>query len=244
MDPMTDVTPIYDSFRAALGGKITTAQFNAIKALLDSLNLSKDDTVVAPSPPPASTPVTAITARIMLEILEHEGLVREAYKDSVGVWTWGVGVTDNSGHKVARYKDAPTTILRALEVYEWLLRTKYLPDVLKAFDGFPLTEAQLGAALSFHWNTGAIGKASWVGMFRKGDMAGARNGFMAYNKPPEIIGRRKLEAALFFDGKWSGDGKTIVYTRVRKPSYAPDWGSAQLTDMREMVADVMARAGA
>ena len=190
-----------------------------------------------------SKPATGITENIQLEILEHEGIVLEAYKDSVGVWTWGGGVTDASGHKVARYKDNPTTVLRCLEVYEWLLRTAYLPDVLKAFDGVQLTEAQLGGALSFHWNTGAILKADWVTKFKAGDRDGAYAAMLNWAKPKEIIPRRKLERALFFNGSWSSDGVVNVYTRVRKPSYAPDWASAQPTDVRAMLRDVVARAG-
>ncbi|WP_010218837.1 glycoside hydrolase family protein [Sphingomonas sp. PAMC 26621] len=97
-----------------------------------------------------------ITARIACELVGAEGIVREWYRDSVGVGTWGVGVTDASGHLVDRYKDKPATIERVLEVYIWLLRTKYGPEVLAAFKGRALTEAQFAAALSIHYNTGAI----------------------------------------------------------------------------------------
>ena len=72
-----------------------------------------------------------LTPRILGEILQHEGLAREAYRDSVGVWTWSVGITDASGHKVARYRDNPQTIGRCLEVFVWLLETRYLPAVLR-----------------------------------------------------------------------------------------------------------------
>lgn len=189
------------------------------------------------------TPVTGLTERTMLEILEHEALVLEAYKDGGGVWTWGGGVTDASGHTVARYKDAPSTLQRALEVYEWLLRTKYLPDVLRAFNGFPLVENQLAAALSFHWNTGAIGRADWVATVKAGDTAEARERFLDYKRPASIIPRRKLERALFFDGVWSGDGKVTIYTEVSKPSYSPKWASAKQVDIRPELAAVMAAAG-
>ncbi len=47
-------------------------------------------------------------------------------------------------------------------VYLWLLREKYLPAVLAAFGPHDPTEAQFGAALSFHWNTGATTKADLV----------------------------------------------------------------------------------
>jgi GH24 family phage-related lysozyme (muramidase) len=157
-----------------------------------------------------------ITERIMLEIIEHEGIVPQAYKDSVGVWTWGVGVTDASGHRVKRYRNNPQTIERCLEVYEWLLRVKYLPAVLRAFDGHDLSEAELGAALSFHWNTGAIERATWVKSFMVGKRTLAMAQIMNWCKPPEIRTRRRAEQRLFFKGLWSSDGIVPVYTGVTR----------------------------
>jgi lysozyme len=148
----------------------------------------------------------------------------------VGVWSWGIGVTNASGHDVMRYKDNPQPIERCLEVYLWLLREKYIPSVVKAFEGFTLTEAQFAAALSFHYNTGAIGKAGWVKRAKAGDMAGARAAIMEWRKPPEIIERRQKECDLFFDGRWSQDGKATVYD-VRKPSYSPNWKTARRVDV-------------
>ena len=53
-----------------------------------------------------------ITVKIAQEIVSHEAIVREAYKDSVGVWTWSVGITNASGHKVfPRYKDNPQSLI-------------------------------------------------------------------------------------------------------------------------------------
>lgn len=168
----------------------------------------------------------------LLEIISHEGIVKEAYKDSVGVWTWGVGVTDASGHKVQRYKDNPQTLEKVVAIFKWLLETKYLPAVLKAFEGHDLTEAQLTAALSFHYNTGAIARASWVKSFKEGQLTRARREFMNWRSPSEIIPRREKERDLFFNGIWSNDGHAVVYTRVRKPSYVPDWSSAKQVDLK------------
>lgn len=163
-----------------------------------------------------------LTARIAGEILAHEAIVREAYRDSGSVWTWGVGVTEASGHGVhPRYCDKPQTLRWCLEAYLRLLRENYLPCVLETFDGFELSEAELGAALSFHYNTGGIQQAAWVEEWQDGDVDGARNSFMNWRKPPQIIGRREKERDLFFDGIWSSDGCVMEYS-VIKPSYAPD----------------------
>lgn len=161
-----------------------------------------------------------LTPKIVAAVAHEEGLVLEAYKDSVGVWTWALGVTDASGHQVyPRYLGKPTTVERALEVSVWLLENKYLPAVRRAFDGMNLKEHEIAGALSFHWNTGAIETASWVQSYRKGDKADARRRYMQWDKPASIIGRRTRDAALFFDGKWS-DLRVPIW-KVAKPSYRP-----------------------
>ena len=146
------------------------------------------------------------------------------------MWTWGVGVTSASGHGVERYKDNPQTIERVLEIFGWLVQHKYLPAVLKAFKGRELTEEQLAAAVSFHYNTGAIGRASWVKSWLAGNVNTASRQFLEWRRPPEILGRRTKERDLFFTGKWSSDGKATVL-QVRKPSYAPSWKSAKRVDI-------------
>jgi lysozyme len=174
---------------------------------------------------------TLLTKRVLLEVVCHEGIVKEAYKDTKNIWTWGIGVTNASGHTVERYIDNPQSINRVIEIYKWLLETKYLPDVLKAFEGKKLSESELAAALSFHYNTGAINKASWVKSYMKGLKGIAKQEFMNYRKPVEIIERRTKERDLFFNGKWSNDGTATVFEEVNKPSYTPKWGSAKRIDI-------------
>lgn len=168
-----------------------------------------------------------LSTRTLVELASHEGVVLEAYKDSKGIWTWGIGVTNMSGHNVMRYKDNPQSLERVFEIYEWLLRTKYLPDVLEAFKGFDLTEEQLAAALSFHYNTGGIKRASWVRSFKAGKINQAKREFMNWRSPKEIIPRREKERDLFFEGRWDNTDGLITVYEVRKPSYSPKWSSAK-----------------
>lgn len=161
-----------------------------------------------------------LTPRVLGELLQHEGLAREAYRDSVGVWTWSVGITDASGHRVGRYRDNPQSIERCLEVFVWLLETRYLPAVLAAFGALEPEEHQLAGALSFHFNTGAIGRATWLKRFLDGDVETAREAILDWRKPPELLPRRRRERDLFFDAQWSGDGRVTVY-EVSKPGYRP-----------------------
>jgi GH24 family phage-related lysozyme (muramidase) len=160
-----------------------------------------------------------------LEIASHEAIIRQAYKDSVGKWTWSVGLTSATGHDVERYIGKPQPLEKCLAVYAWALEN-YAEDVRKAFAGHNLTKAQFAGALSFHWNTGAIKRASWVKLWKAGDIAGARKAFMEWSKPAEIIPRRQKERDLFFDGRWSNDGTMIEYTRLTSKS-TPVWSSAK-----------------
>jgi lysozyme len=182
-----------------------------------------------------------ITVRVAAELVGHEAIVQEAYKDSVGVWTWSVGIAATSGYNVLQYKDNPQPLLVCLRAYVDLLREKYLPAVLKVFDGVTLSESQLAAALSFHYNTGAILRASWPKLWLAGKVEAAADSFMEWKNPPAIIPRRQKECDLFFEGVWSGDGKATVY-KVRKPSYTPDWGSAVRVDITKELTELLAAA--
>lgn len=181
-----------------------------------------------------------LTPRIVGELLFHEGLAQESYRDGSGVWTWSVGITSASGHRVERYRDNPQGIGRCLEVFVWLLRMRYLPQVLAAFCGLVPAEHQLAAALSFHWNTGAIGRASWVGQILAGDIPAARKSIMDWRRPPAVLPRRRCERDLFFDACWHGDGTVALYD-VAKPQYCPT--RPRRYDARSEIEALLARPG-
>ena len=185
--------------------------------------------------------VADITYRVALELVTHEGLIRQAYRDSVDVWTWSVGITSASGHDVERYIGKPQSMEWCLEIYVWALE-RYAEDVRRAFAGHELTEAQFAAALSFHYNTGGIARASWVRLFKAGQIEEARDAFMLWRKPPEILGRRRAERDLFFDGKWSQTGEITEYTRVTSRGGTPDWGSAKRVNIEAVLRRVMGEA--
>lgn len=186
-------------------------------------------------------PKSPITPRIALELIAHEAIVPECYLDSAKppVWTWSVGITNASGHKVyPRYLDKPQPLHHCIGVYLWLLEHHYLPDVIAAFKGHELTESELGGALSFHYNTGAILRCSWVRTALAGDRAKACDQMLEWCKPRSIYERRRREAELFFKGKWSATGKAAVYP-VKKPSYKPDFDNGKLVDVRPMVEQML-----
>lgn len=178
-------------------------------------------------PVPAAGPLTLKGA---LELFSHEAIIREMYLDSVKVETWSAGLTAKAGINVRQYKDNPAPMQVCVDAVVDRLRKQYIPEVLAAFKGRALTEAQFHAALSFHYNTGAIGRADWVKDFLNGRTERAYVTIMNWKSPPEIIERRKKERELFFKGIWSGDGKVNVY-EVNKPSYTPRWSSIKRVDV-------------
>ena len=134
----------------------------------------------------------------------HEGIVPAPYRDSVGVWTYGIGHTLGAGYPdpAKMQRGMPSNLDAALRDVLDLFRrdvAKYEAAVNRAVK-VPVTQAQFDALVSFHYNTGAIGRASLVKRLNAGDEVGAAAGMMAWSKPPEIIERRKAEQALFAKG--------------------------------------------
>lgn len=180
----------------------------------------------------ATTALAALPAvdfDVAMEVASHEALIRQAYKDSVGVLTWCVGMTNATGHTVERYIGKPASVQHCMNIYAWALGN-YAAGVYRAFKGHKLTKAQFAAALSFHWNTGAIEKASWVKLWKAGDVVGARTAIMNWVTPKEITGRREKERDLFFGGIWSNTGRMTEYTRLTK-KMTPVWSSAIKIDV-------------
>lgn len=145
----------------------------------------------------------------------HEGVVLKAYRDPVGIWTIGAGLTAASGV----VKPTAGMILTRAEANRLLaeaLKRNYEPGVAKAMiqlqGAAVLTPKQheFDAAVSFHFNTGAIGKATWVKRWKaKAKPELIRAGLMAWNKGggsvlPGLTRRRKEEADMLLQGTYSG----------------------------------------
>lgn len=174
-----------------------------------------------------------LSADMAMEVASHEAVIRQAYKDSVGVWTWSVGLTSATGHDVERYIDKPQTLETCMVVYVWALQ-KYFEDVQKRFGKTPMRKSEITGALSFHWNTGQIKKAKWPDLWMTGQRGAAKSSFLSWKKPKEIIERRKKEAALFFDGVWNNKGTMTEYTKLTA-KHTPVWSSAVLVDVKDIL---------
>ncbi len=159
----------------------------------------------------------------------HEGIVPAPYLDSVNVWTWGIGHTAAAGNpdpaKMPRGMpaDLDAAIKAAIDLFRRDL-AKYEAAVSRAVK-VPLTQHQFDALVSFHFNTGAIGRAALTRRLNAGDYAGATSGFMAWVKPASLKARREAERDLFLHGTYPGgtvpvwsanDAGRVVWKVVRR----------------------------
>ena len=79
---------------------------------------------------------------------------------------------------------------------------RYSAEVARALDGTPTTQAQFDALVSFHYNTGAIARATLTRRHNAGDHRGAAEEFarwkFAGNRVLKgLVRRRAAEAALY-----------------------------------------------
>jgi len=157
-----------------------------------------------------------ISDKGVLEIAEHEGIVLGPYKDSKGIWTYGVGHTNGAGAPDPKSMPMFDTrnltdtevqfeILRALRLFDEDLN-KYEARVNDAVKP-SIAQHQFDALVSFDFNTGGIYRAKLTKQINAGNMSGA--GFMGWLRPREIYKRRKAEQVLFQRGDYEANGSLI-----------------------------------
>lgn len=135
----------------------------------------------------------------------HEGDVLKAYRCPAGRWTIGVGLTSASG-VVTPKAGMVITRDQSTRLLQEALRRNYEPAVVTAMPS--ARQHEFDAGVSFHFNTGAIRKATWVKNWRaKATSAVIRAGLMAWTKGggkvlPGLVRRREDEAGMLLEGKY------------------------------------------
>lgn len=121
----------------------------------------------------------------------REGEVLTAYKDSVGVWTIGVGLTTASGLITV------TPGLRITAATSDALFTEAVKAYAKPVNdlGVKLEQHQFDALVSLCFNIGQpkFGASTVARCLKAGDLAGAAEAILMWNKPAAIISRRQGE---------------------------------------------------
>jgi lysozyme len=155
------------------------------------------------------------TDRGLLALVRHEGIVPGPHLDVRGVWTFGIG------HTVAAGPPDPATMPRGMppdleagirEAFR-LFRTDlaaYEAEVRRAVK-VPLAPHEFDALVSFHYNTGAIARATLTKLLNSGNRVAAADAFLNWRRPASIIPRREAERDLFRHGRYPG-GTIPVWT--------------------------------
>ena len=189
---------IFDAVRRLLGRGFRQAEVAALDAALDSA-LKPD------SPEPDEHPRRVSEAGVAL-VKRFEGCAHrrsdgqyEAYPDpgtGGAPWTIGWGAT---GPGIG-----PGTVWAQAQCDARLIADlgRHAAEVAQAIGEAPTTQAQFDALVSFHYNTGAIGRATLSRRHRAGDHAGAAREFTRWNRAggrvlPGLTRRRAAEAALY-----------------------------------------------
>jgi lysozyme len=104
------------------------------------------------------------TSPMGLGFLErHEGVVLRAYRCPAGIWTIGAGLTRASG-VIDPKPGMVITAAQAQRALQVALSRNYEPAVQAAMPG--ANQHEFDGGVSFHFNTGAIGRAGWVNEWR------------------------------------------------------------------------------
>lgn len=128
-------------------------------------------------------------------LITREGVRLNSYKDSVGIWTIGVGHTAAAGPPIP----GPGVMITAAHCDEILARdlVQYERAILDALK-VPVEQHEFDALVSICFNVGPkFASSTCMRRLNAGDRDGAAAAIMLWNKPPEIIGRRQGEQRQF-----------------------------------------------
>jgi lysozyme len=109
--------------------------------------------------------------------------------------------------------DLDAGIREAFRLFRTDLST-YQAEVLRAVK-VPLAPHEFDALVSFHYNTGAIARATLTKALNAGNRVAAADAFLNWRRPPSIIPRREAERDLFARG---------IYPTGSIPVWAVDRG--------------------
>ena len=203
--------PIFDAVRRLLGRGFRKAEIETLDAAIDAAlrpaGFFPQDTVTSVTGVrQTGGPGPAVSPRGLALIQEFEGLARqrpdrlvEAYPDpgtGGAPWTIGWGAT---GADIA-----PGTVWTREQCDARLAAdvARHAADVVRALGQAPTTQGQFDALVSFHYNTGAIGRATLTKRHREGDFAAAAAEFARWNRAggrvlAGLTRRRAAEARLY-----------------------------------------------
>lgn len=176
-----------------------------------------------------------ISNKGLVEIAGHEGICLSKYKDSVGVWTIGIGATRTEIPDLASWPMNKTITIQ--EAFDLLAKsiTKYEDEINKYLTR-TILQTQFDALVSWCYNvgTGWVSKASVIKHVNAGaDNKTLYDSLMMFNKPKEIIHRRMKEANLLAYGRYGNDGRANLFP-VSSKGY-PMYSKGKLINVWEYI---------
>lgn len=162
----------------------------------------------------------AISAQGLAVIRSFEGRSLKAYYDSVHVITIGYGITNNDTADLlavtGKSRIVPGMTITEEQAEELLQRAisrKYAPPVDRALAPAAPSQGALDAGYSFHYNTGAIARASWVKSLVAKNLPEVHSRIMQWNKAggqtlAGLTRRRNREWLMISKGDYGPEGRT------------------------------------
>lgn len=146
-------------------------------------------------------------------IKKWEGLRTKAYRDVAGIWTIGYGHTSAAGG----LKVTPGLVISEKQAEEVLKSdlVKFENDVNKLVK-VPLTDNQFATLVSFHFNTGALGKSTLLKKLNAGQYNAVPSELMKWvnaggKKVQGLVNRRTDEGKL-----WNTKGAQIATEKPKE----------------------------
>lgn len=192
---------IFDAVRRFLGRGFRQTEVAALDAAIDS--------ALRPDSPDLVERPRAVSAAGIALVKRFEGCARrradglvEAYPDpgtGGAPWTIGWGATGPGIGPGTTWTPAQCDARLAGDL------ARHAAEVAQAIGDAPTSQAQFDALVSFHYNTGAIGRATLTRRHIAGDYAGAARGFGRWVRAggrvlAGLVRRRAAEAALYRSG--------------------------------------------
>lgn len=208
---MSGSKALFDAIRRMLGRGLTQAEVNAINAGLEGSCATPD----APTTPETQGTPTQTSAEGIALIHQFEGCAKllpdgtlQAYPDpGTGGKPWTIGwgsTTDENGDPIKlgtiwTRERADKRFAQHLGQFERQVIAALGSSIERT------SQSQFDALVSFHYNTGAISRATLTAKHKAGDYAGAADEFARWNRAggrvlAGLTRRRAAEAALYRKG--------------------------------------------
>ncbi len=142
-----------------------------------------------------------VTNKCIKLVKKFEGLYKKAYRDEVGVWTIGYGIT-NADKSITGATIKAGLVISEKTADNWLersLNSKYLQKVMKYDKKYNWNQNEIDALISFAYNIGSIDGLTANGTRSRATIAAK---ILEYNKAGGkvyrgLTRRRKAERKLF-----------------------------------------------